>query len=55
MRPVPVVSKVTFCLSKSWSRAPIIGNPAHEKEAFSAYSANLFRQTIPCGVPQRSH
>ena len=51
MRPVLALSKVTFCLSKSWSRAPIIGKPANEKwpsSAFSAFSA-FFLET---GDPQ---
>jgi hypothetical protein len=39
MRPVLAVSKVTFRLSKPWSGPPIIGKPALEKGAFSAYSA----------------
>jgi hypothetical protein len=55
IRPVLAVTKVTFRLSKSWSRAPIIGKPAHEKETFSAYSAFsaiFFRQTIPCEILQ---
>jgi hypothetical protein len=37
MRPVQNMSKLTFCLSKSWSRAPMIGKPVHEKGAFRAF------------------
>jgi hypothetical protein len=34
-----VLGKVTFCLSKSQGRAPMIGKPANEKMPFSAFSA----------------
>jgi hypothetical protein len=39
MRSVLILSKATFCLSISWSRAPIIGKPVPEKETSSAYSS----------------
>ena len=39
MRPVLALSKKTFCLSISWSRAPIIGKLAPEKETSSACSS----------------
>jgi hypothetical protein len=40
------MDKVTFCLSKSWSRAPVIRKAVHEKGTFSAFSA-LFSANHP--------
>jgi hypothetical protein len=37
MRPVLALSNLTFCLTKSWSRALMIDKPALEKGAFSAF------------------
>jgi|HubBroStandDraft_6_1064221.scaffolds.fasta_scaffold603359_1 hypothetical protein len=53
MRSVLIPSKATFCLSISWSRAPIIGKPVPEKETSSAYSSfsAFFSQTIPDSKP----
>jgi len=46
MRPVLAVSKLTR-LSKSWSRAPTIGKPAHERVAFGVCPRTTITRSSP--------